>query len=125
LRLTSKNLSADRFHSGLPPAASADPNEIEIILSERTFGTEELSSYSACLETLEDEPFAGLHRKEADSIGIRDGDRIAIRTGNASVELAVKVFDHMAPCAMVVPRLRRLPWQMLGKRIRRQDIRKV
>jgi len=125
LRLTSKNVSAYRFHSGLPPAASADPNEIEIILSERTFGTEELSSYSACLETLEDEPFAGLHRKEADSIGIRDGDRIAIRTANASVELAVKVFDHMAPCAMVVPRLRSLPWQVLGKRIRRQDIRKV
>jgi NADH-quinone oxidoreductase subunit G len=118
-------VSADRFHSSLPLAGSADPNEIEIILSERTFGTEELSSYSACLETLEDELFAGLHRKEADSLDIRDGDRIAIRTESATVELAVKVFDHMAPGVMVVPRLRRLPWQALGKRIRRQDIRKA
>ena len=84
LRLASKNPSADRFHSNLPPPAAADPNEVEIILTERTFGTEELSSYSACLESLEEEPFAGLHRTDAEPLGIRDGDRIAIRTENAT-----------------------------------------
>jgi hypothetical protein len=31
----------------------------------------------------------------------------------------------MAPGVVVIPRLRRLPWQALGKRIRRQDIRKA
>jgi len=125
LRLASKNPSADRFHSDLPPPASADPNEVEIILTERTFGTEELSSYSACLESLEEEPFAGLHRTDAEPLGIRDGDRIAIRTENATVELAAKVFDNMAPGVMVVPRLRRLPWPALGNRVQRRDILKV
>jgi NADH-quinone oxidoreductase subunit G len=125
LRLASKNPSADRFHSDLPPAASADPNELEIVLAEQTFGTEEFSSYSPCLETLEAEPFAGLHRKDAELLGIRAGDRIAIRAGTATVELAIKVFDNMAPGVMMVPRLRRLAWQALGKRIRRQDIQKV
>jgi anaerobic selenocysteine-containing dehydrogenase len=125
LRLASKNPSADRFHSDLPPPASTDPNEVEIILTERTFGTEELSSYSACLESLEEEPFAGLHRTDAEPLGIRDGDRIAIRTENATVELAAKVFDNMAPGVMVVPRLRRLPWPALGNRVQRRDILKV
>jgi NADH-quinone oxidoreductase subunit G len=125
MRLASKNPSKDRFHSGPPPAAAADPNELEIILTDRTFGTEELSSHSACLETLENEPFAGLHRTDAEPLGLRDGDRIAIRTENAAVALAVKVFDNMAPGVMVVPRLNRLPWQALGTRVRRQDIRKA
>jgi NADH-quinone oxidoreductase subunit G len=125
LRLVSQDPAADRFHSSLPPAAAADANELEILPIERTFGTEELSSYSACLETLEEEPFAGLHRSEALALGLRDGDRIALRTENVAVELAVKVFDHMAPGVMVVPRLRRRPWPALGKRIRRQEIRKA
>ena len=125
MRLAAKNLSKDRFHSDLSPPAAADPNELEIILAERTFGTEELSTYSACLETLEDEPFAGLHRTDAESLGLRDGDRIAIRAADDTVALAVKVFDHMAPGVVVVPRLRRLNWQALGRRIRRQEILKM
>jgi len=124
-RLPLKNASANRFKSILPPAAAAASDEFEIILTERTFGTEELSIYSACLETLEDEPFAALHRTDAEPLGIRDGDRIAIRTGNARVELAASVFDNMAPGVMVLPRLQRLPWQALGKRIHRRDILKV
>ena len=31
----------------------------------------------------------------------------------------------MAPGVMVVPRLRRLPWQTFGKAVHRQDIRKI
>ena len=125
MRSIRKDLSAGRFQSMPPPAPAAGSDEFEIILAERTFGTEELSSYSACLETLEDEPFAGLHRKDAETLGIAEGDRIAIRTEKATVELAVKLFDRMAPGVVVIPRLRRLPWRELGKRIRRQDIRKA
>jgi NADH-quinone oxidoreductase subunit G len=125
MRLASKNPSKDRFHSDLSPPAAADPNELELVLTERTFGTEELSTYSACLESLEEEPFAGLHRTDAEPLGLRDGDRIAVRAGDDTVALAVKVFDNMAPGIVVVPRLRRLNWQALRKRLRRQDIRKA
>jgi NADH-quinone oxidoreductase subunit G len=125
MRLTLNSMSVDRFKSILPPPAAARLDEFEIILTERTFGTEELSSYSTCLESLEDEPFAGLHRTDAKRLSIRDGDRIAIRTENATVELAAKVFDNMAPGVMVVPRLRRLPWPALGNRVLRRDILKV
>ena len=106
-------------------SAATAPDEFEILLTERTFGTEELSSYSPCLETLEDDPFASLHRRDAEALGIRDGDRIGIRTGNVTVKLAARVTDHMAPGVVVVPRLRRLPWQVLGKRVQRRDVFKV
>ncbi len=125
LRLALRNISAERFKSMLPPVPAAESDDIEIILTERTFGTEELSTYSACLETLEDETFAGVSRQDAEALGIRDGDRIAIRTENGAVELAARVCDNMAAGAMMIPRLRRLPWQTLGKSIRRRDIRKA
>jgi NADH-quinone oxidoreductase subunit G len=125
LRLALKNPPPDRFQSVLPPSAAVDPDKFEILLTERTFGTEELSSYSACLETLEDAPFACFCRRDADSLGIRDGDRVAVPAENAVVVLAARVLDTMAPGVMVVPRLRRLPWQAFAKRIRRQDIRKA
>jgi hypothetical protein len=124
-RLALKNLSADRFSSVLPTGEAAGSDELKIILTERTFGTEELSSYSACLEALEDKPFAGVARTEAEALDIRNGDRVVIHTETGAVELVVNVFDHMAAGVLVVPRLRRLNWQALGKGIRRQDIRKA
>ena len=96
-----------------------------VILTERTFGTEELSSYSACLKQLEEEPFAGLLREDAEALGIRPGDRLAILTASGAGELKARVFDRMAPGVILIPSLRSLPWQAFGKRIRRQDIRKA
>jgi len=125
MRLALRGPAADRFQSVPSPAPAAGTDEFEIILAERTFGTEELSSYSACLETLEERPFAGWHRKDAETLGISEGDHIAIRGEKATVELTARLFDLMAPGVVVIPRLRRLPWQAFGKRIRRQDIRKA
>jgi len=124
-RLALREISAERFKSMPSPAQTVEPDGMEIILAERTFGTEELSTYSACLETLADEPFAGLSRQDAEALDIRDGDRIAIPTENGDVLLAARVYGNMAAGAMLIPRLRRLPWQTLGKSIRRQDIRKA
>jgi len=126
-RVVLNDTAAERFASILPPVPppAAKPDELEILLADRTFGTEELSSYSACLEPLQDEPFAGLNPEDAEAFGVRTDDRIAVPAGASSVELAVRIFKNMAPGVMVVPRLRRLSWQALEKRIRRQDIRKV
>ncbi|MCU0591844.1 MAG: molybdopterin-dependent oxidoreductase, partial [Desulfobacterales bacterium] len=125
LRLALRNSSAERFKSVLPHAPAAEPDDLEVILTERTFGTEELSSYSACLETLEEEPFAGLSPNDAENLGIRDGERITIRTEDGAVGLVARVCGNMAAGTVMIPRLRRLPWQALGGRIRRKDIRKA
>jgi NADH-quinone oxidoreductase subunit G len=125
MRVALNDMATERFKLILPPDPAAKSDELEIIPAERTFGTEELSSYSACLEALQNEPFAGLHPRDAESLGVREGDRVAFPAGASSVELAVRIFTNMAPGVMVVPRLRRLPWQAFEKRIRRQDIRKI
>jgi len=125
MRLALREPSAGCFQPIPAPAPTPATDEFEIILAERTFGTEELSSYSDCLETLEDKPFAGWHRKDAETLGISEGERIAIRTETATVELTARLFDRMAPGVVVIPRLRRLPWQALGQRIHRRDIRKA
>jgi NADH-quinone oxidoreductase subunit G len=125
IRLAWGPVSPARFQP-LPPAEPvAASDEFEIILAERTFGTEELSTYSACLETLEEKAFAGWLRTDAEALGIGEGDRLTIRTETATVELSARLFDRMAPGVVVIPRLHRLPWQAFGKRIRRQDIRKI
>jgi len=124
MRVALKEMATERLKSILPPGPAAKSDELEIILAERTFGTEELSSYSACLEALQEKPFAGLHPRDAESLGVRAGDHIAVPAGASTVELAVSVFDDMAPGVMVVPRLRRLPWQAFAKFIRREDIRR-
>ena len=49
--------------------------------------------------------------QDAETLGIGEGDRIEIRFEKATVELAAKLFDRMAPGVVVIPRLRRLPWQ--------------
>jgi NADH-quinone oxidoreductase subunit G len=124
LRLALTELSPDRFKS-IPPPATAESDEFEIIPAERTFGTEELSSYSECLEPLAETLFAGLRTEDAAALGVGDGDRIALGTATASVELVVKVFDRMASGVIIVPRLRGPAGPALARRIRRQDIRKV
>jgi NADH-quinone oxidoreductase subunit G len=125
IRLVSNNLPADCFHSNPQPPAAADSDEFAIILTERTFGTEELSSYSACLKAIEEEPFAGLQREDAEALGIRPGDRLAIQTASGVVELTAKVFDRMATGGIIIPRLGCVPWQRFGKKIRRRDIQRA
>jgi NADH-quinone oxidoreductase subunit G len=125
MRLALRGPAPNRFQTIPSPDAAPAMDGFEIILTERTFGTEELSSYSACLETLEETPFAGWFRKDAETLDIGEGDRIALRTERATVELTARLFDRMAPGVVVIPRLRRLPWQAFGRRIHRQDIRKA
>ncbi len=124
LRLFSQAPSNACFQTDLGTAAM-DSNEFAVILTEQTFGTEELSSHSACLRSLVAEPFAGLHPTDAEALGIRAGDRLAIRNDRAVLELTATVFDNMAPGVLVIPRLRGIAWQALGKRLRRQDIRRL
>ncbi len=111
-----------------PQAKSADavrPDALEIVLTDRTFGAEELSAYSTCLEGLQEKPWAAFQQQDAVALGIGDGDRVAIHTESGAVELNARLYDRMAPGVMVVPRLRGVDWQSLGKRVRRRDVRKL
>jgi NADH-quinone oxidoreductase subunit G len=94
--------------------AGARENGLVIILVDWTFGTEELSAYSSCLQELDPKPYATMHTRDAAALNLNNGDRIVIETDNGSLELQLRVADNMAPGYLVIPRHRRLNWQVLG-----------
>jgi NADH-quinone oxidoreductase subunit G len=106
----------------------AQDNSLEVILVDWTFGTEELSAYTSCLWELAPEPCATMHTSDAKAFKLNDGDRIAIETNSGEMALMLRVVDNMAAGILLIPRHRRLNWQILGSGrvvIAREDIRKV
>jgi len=106
----------------------APDNSLELILVDWTFGTEELSAYSACLRELEPEPCATMHTSDAESLDLSDGNRIVIETENGGLEVNLRVAENMASGVLLVPKHRRLDWQTMGAgriRIGKDRIRKA
>jgi NADH-quinone oxidoreductase subunit G len=124
LRLRLGDERAARFEPA-PSRPETAPDEFEVVVAERTFGTEELSGYSACLHALHEPPFVGLHPRDAAALGLREGDRAALRTPSGPVGLNVRCFADMAPGVVVIPQLRSAALPAPGGRIRRQDIGKA
>jgi len=89
-------------------------SSLELILVDLTFGTEELSVYSPCLQKLEPEPCATMQTNDAKALKLNDGDRIAIETDSGKLELTLRIADNMASGILLVPRHHRLNWQIVG-----------
>jgi NADH-quinone oxidoreductase subunit G len=92
----------------------AGGGRLALILVDWTFGTEELSAYSSCLRELEPEPCATMHTNDADAFQLQNGDRVEIETDSGSLEILLRVTDNMATGILVIPRHRKLNWQILG-----------
>jgi len=130
-----------RIHSGVKPdlrfmadlsgrseARREGMENLKIILADLTFGTEELSVRSECLRELEPEPTVIIHTGEAANLGLTDGDTVAVQTASGSLEAKLKVAENMAAGVVVIPRHRKLAWQIFNPdtlSIRRENIRKV
>jgi len=101
---------------------------LELILVDWTFGTEELSALSECLRELEPEPCLIMHTKDATDMGLIDGERVIIQADNGNLEIKLRVVGNMAAGVLVIPRHRKLPWQIFETgmiRIGREQIKKV
>jgi NADH-quinone oxidoreductase subunit G len=101
---------------------------LELILVDWTFGTEELSALSACLRELEPEPAVIIQTSEAQSLDLIDGDQVSIQTESGNLEAKLKVAENMAAGVLVVPRHRKISWQIFETgmiRIGREQIKKV
>jgi len=102
-------------------------DDFDLIEVDWTFGTEELSSLSPCLRELERIPCLAMHTGQAESLGLTDGDLVEISTESGGLETELCTADNMAPGILVLPRHRKLAWQIFtpGKvRIRKDQIRK-
>jgi len=105
LRFASATALPSEKHKG-------DRDSLNLILVDWTFGTEELSSYSACLHELEMQSAAFIQTESAEELSFSDGQQVSIQTESGSLEVRLKVVENMAPGVLVIPRHRKMAWQI-------------
>ena len=86
---------------------------LELVLTEWTFGTEELSAYSRFAREGEAEPRMLLHPHDAARLGLAEGDTAALHLEGGELVLQVHIASNMAPGVVIVPRHCRVAWQKL------------
>jgi NADH-quinone oxidoreductase subunit G len=102
-------------------------DDLELVLVDWTFGTEELSSLSACLQELEREPCLAMHADDAQKLGVGEGDFVEITFDANSLQVMVCLADNMARGILLLPRHPRLHWQIFRDtkvKIKRDQIKK-
>jgi len=96
------------------PSGRADEN-LELILVEWTFGTEELSSLSPHLETVEKSPCLLMQADNAAQLGLKDGERVSLQVEGGAIEVPLSVRANMAKGIVFLPRHRSLPWRKVKR----------
>jgi NADH-quinone oxidoreductase subunit G len=92
-------------------AVAAD--DMELLLVDWTFGTEELSGYSNYTQQVEKVPSLFMQEQDAGRLGLKTGDRVRVRLDAGSLELGLCVVQNMARGVVVVPRHRQLDWKKI------------
>jgi NADH-quinone oxidoreductase subunit G len=90
--------------------------ELELLVADWTFGTEELSAYSEYVQQVEKEPCLLMHPKDASRAGLKDKERITLHLDRGLLEVDLRVADTVAPGVIILPKHRRLRWQQMGRR---------
>ena len=91
-------------------------SELELLVADWTFGTEELSTYSEYIQQVEKEPYLLMHPKDASRTGLKDKERITLHLDRGPLEVELRVADNVAPGVIILPKHRRLRWQQMGRR---------
>lgn len=100
----------------MPPDTASDRGaaDFTLVLTDWTFGTEELSSRSPHLQQIEPLPTLGMHPGDAQRMGLQSGDQVALAFEGATIALALATDSRTAPGMLVMPRHHRLKWQVVG-----------
>ncbi len=101
---------------------------LELLLTDWTFGTEELSAHSPPLGRLEKSPCLFMHIDDATGLGLTHGDTVSIELDRGSLEVNLCAVENMAPGVMVLPRHHLLEWQKIErspKFVRFEEIEKI
>ncbi len=118
--------------TGAGPQLPDDPDDqgddaaegLEVIWTDRIFGSEPLAALAPALQALQEAPFACMTPDDARAWQLADGARVTLGPPEAAWELTVKVATNMAAGTIVLPRLP--GWQRLGlaeMRLRREALR--
>ncbi len=88
--------------------------QFQLLMVEWTFGTEELSSCSPCLNDVTQAPFVLMAETDAHKLGLQDGDKVAIGFEQSQLHVDLKTTSQLAPKTMVLPRHHKLPRRFPG-----------
>ncbi len=117
-----------RFLHERPIGGADDDGQLEVLSTEQTFGTEELSAASACLKALAGSPGIFMHSSDAKQLNLTDGDRVSVELNGGVVVARLQVAANMATGTLVIPRHKDLDWQKMGTGqtwVRKDQIRKA
>jgi hypothetical protein len=107
-----------------PPVNPAEES-LDLFFVDWTFGTEELSTYSAFTRQAEKSPCLCLHTADAARLGLGGKDRVRIVLDKGSLEVEISVAEKMAPGVMILPRHREISWQVLAGSSARVALEKI
>jgi NADH-quinone oxidoreductase subunit G len=99
--------------------------EMEILLAEMIYGTEELSSYSTPIRKMETRPQVWIHTKDAKRLGLNSKDTIRLLLGGEEVSVELCAVENMAPGVIILPKYRQLEWQRPGDLSAEAVIKKI
>jgi NADH-quinone oxidoreductase subunit G len=85
--------------------------QMELLVAERTFGSEELSSYSQFARNAEGPSGLMMNPRDAERLGLAHGDRVSLQVNGGLVKVGLQVIEAVAPGVMVLPRHRGIAWQ--------------
>jgi NADH-quinone oxidoreductase subunit G len=86
---------------------------VELVLSDWTFGTEELSAYSRFARQGEDPPKLFMHPSDAERLGLIEGGKTALRVDGGDVVFELALGSNMAAGLMFAPRHRQTEWRKM------------
>ena len=89
-------------------------DSVEVLLVDRTFGTEELSAYSRPVRQTTGRPCLTMSIETGKRIGLQNKDRVVLSFDGGPLEVEVALKDHMAEGLMTLPRQESLAWQKIG-----------
>jgi len=102
------------FSISAPQETRKNPEGLlEVLLVDRTFGTEELAGYSEIISQVEEPPCVYMHAEDAQKAGLADGDRVVMHLDRGALEMPLSVSEDMAKGIVILPRHRRLDWQKM------------
>jgi NADH-quinone oxidoreductase subunit G len=87
--------------------------QLELLLVDWTFGTEELSTFSKYIREVEREPSLLMHPKDASRLSLMNQDRVALQLDAGKLKVRLSISENLAPGVLVLPRHYQLEWQKL------------
>ncbi|MBI4772981.1 MAG: NADH-quinone oxidoreductase subunit NuoG [Deltaproteobacteria bacterium] len=112
-RFVPREISKDDFSFSRIGDIESGGEGMELVLTDWTFGTEELSSYSRIARRGESTPTLFLHPDDAARLGLMEGDKVALRLDGGEVVFQLGIGSSMAVGVVVAPRHRQVEWRNL------------